>query len=254
MERLLALLVITAFAVVSPARAAVSDGVQVPRAVGETESAAQCALAAHGLRWRFRGDRHVYAFPSAGVCRPGPAGLSDPKVLAQSPSPGHVVARDTIVVLDDVCLRAFRKPRGHCDSARSGLGVQRRQLARSLALWSAQRLQTYAFRIGTGGFPTPGSNGPVTVKVVKGRPSDSRSPQLLRGYLGTPLNTVPNLFRTIRRALDDPRAGGVVAVRYDSRRGFPASAFVDPIKLAVDDEFSWTVDRFRSLAVPGGHA
>jgi len=132
--------------------------------------------------------------------------------------------------------------------------VQRRQLARSLALWNAQRLQNYAFRIRTGGFPVPGSEGPVTVNVVKRRPSDSKSVQLLRGYLGTPLNTVPNLFRTIRRALEDPLAGGVVEVRYDSRRGFPASAFIDPIKLAVDDEFSWTVDRFRSVAVSGGRA
>jgi hypothetical protein len=132
--------------------------------------------------------------------------------------------------------------------------VQHNQLARSLALWKAQHLQNYAFRIRTSGFPIPGA-GPLTINVVKRRPSDSKDPQLLRGYSGTPLNTVPNLFRTIRRALDDPLAGGV-NVRYDSHRGFPTSAFIDPIERAVDDEFGWTIDRFRSRSRPvhTGHA
>lgn len=251
MERLLALLAMTALAAVLPASAAASGTVLVSRVVGQTESAAQCALAAQGLRWRFRGDRHAYGVPSGGLCGLALAGLLDPKVLAQSPSPGRAVPRG-VVVLDDVCLRAFRRPRGHCDSTQSGLGVQRKQLARSLALWNAQHLQSYTFRIRTGGFPVPGSDGRLTINVVKRRPSDSKSVQLLRGYLGTPLNTVPNLFRTIRRALEDPLAGGV-DVRYDSRRGFPTSASIDPIRLAVDDEFGWTVDRFRSPRVRAAH-
>jgi hypothetical protein len=38
-----------------------------------------------------------------------------------------------------------------------------------------------------------------------------------------------------------------VTARYDRRRGFPRVASIDQIKLAVDDELGFTVDRFRVL-------
>jgi hypothetical protein len=60
------------------------------------------------------------------------------------------------------------------------------------------------------------------------------------------LDTVPEMFAEIRRALNDPKAGDVT-VRYDARRGFPRTASIDRIRSAIDDEIEWTVDRFKPL-------
>ncbi|MDQ6807621.1 MAG: DUF6174 domain-containing protein [Actinomycetota bacterium] len=130
-------------------------------------------------------------------------------------------------------------------AAQSGRALQRTQLQRSVALWNAQHLRNYTFRIQFTAFPVPGGNLPVTITVRNGRPSDSKSVQLQHAYGGFPLDTVPNLFKEIRHVLSDPNAGKVV-VHYDRRHGFPVSASIDPTKAIVDDEFSWTIDQFRS--------
>jgi beta-lactam-binding protein with PASTA domain len=86
---------------------------RVPRVVGATESRAQCALAAAGLRWRFRGSAHVFSRPAI-VCKPGVAVLPDPQVISQSPAGGVRVRRGSVVVLDDVCLRRGRRHLSPC--------------------------------------------------------------------------------------------------------------------------------------------
>lgn len=82
--------------------------VRVPKVVGRTESRAQCALAAAGLHWRFRGSGHVFGRPVV-VCEPGLAVLPDPQVIAQSPAGGVPVRNGSVVVLDDACLRRARR-------------------------------------------------------------------------------------------------------------------------------------------------
>jgi hypothetical protein len=85
----------------------------------------------------------------------------------------------------------------------------------------------------------PSAGHAVTVTVRDGRPHGAT------GY-AKQLDTVPEMFRAIRTALDDPHAGDVSA-RYDSKRGFPRRASIDRIKNAIDDEIGWTADRFHTL-------
>jgi hypothetical protein len=112
------------------------------------------------------------------------------------------------------------------------------ELSRNRAIWSAQHLRDYRFRLTVRCF-CPSAGHPVTVTVRQGRAQGATGFQ-------TQLDTVPKMFRQIERALGDPKAGKV-SVRYDPRRGFPRSASIDRIKNAIDDEISWTADRFRVL-------
>jgi hypothetical protein len=78
-----------------------------------TESRAQCTLAAAGLRWRYRGNSQVFARPiisCGGTLFVAP----DPAVISESPRAGARVARGTVIVLDDVCLRLTRQHHRAC--------------------------------------------------------------------------------------------------------------------------------------------
>ena len=116
--------------------------------------------------------------------------------------------------------------------------AQRRALDRHRAMWTAQHLRNYRFRLRFRCF-CPSSGRATIITVRQGRP---------RGATGfqTRFDTIPELFGQLRRALDDPQAGEV-KVRYDAGRGFPRTASIDRIKNAIDDEIGWTVDRFRPL-------
>ena len=117
-------------------------------------------------------------------------------------------------------------------------GEQRRELERNRTLWSDQHLRDYRFRLRVRCF-CPSGNHAVTVTVRDGRPTGASGFQRR-------LDTVPEMFAAIRRALDNSNAGAVT-VRYDRRRGFPRSASIDRIENAIDDEYGWTADRFRRL-------
>jgi hypothetical protein len=78
-----------------------------------SESRAQCVLEAAGLRWRYRGDNRVHAQPIV-ACGGRAVVLPDPVVISESPRPGTRVARGSVIVLDDACLRALRQHRGAC--------------------------------------------------------------------------------------------------------------------------------------------
>jgi hypothetical protein len=79
-----------------------------------TESDAQCALAAAGLSWRYRGERRALTqpmVPCTGMMFVAP----DPLVTAETPGPGVRVRRGAVIVLDDQCLRHVRKhPQQRC--------------------------------------------------------------------------------------------------------------------------------------------
>jgi hypothetical protein len=123
-------------------------------------------------------------------------------------------------------------------AADAAASTPRQQLERNQARWDARHLRDYRFRLRVA-CSCPAGNRPVTITVRNGRPRGA--PRFVRA-----LDTIPKLFSEIRRALDDPKAGNVTA-RYDTRRGYPRSASIDRIKNAVDDEFGWTLDRFRVL-------
>jgi hypothetical protein len=122
-------------------------------------------------------------------------------------------------------------------AAASDPAEERRKLADARAKWARQHVRDYRFRLRLTCFCP--ERWPVTVVVRDGRPRGARAFQ--RHF-----DTVPAMFRQISRALRDERAGEVRA-RYDRRRGFPRFASIDRIKLAIDDEVSFTVDRFRVL-------
>ena len=100
-----------ALAVIGPAGAA--TGSRVPAVVGMSESRAQCTLAAAGLRWRYLGDDRVHARPII-RCTGNVAVTPDPVVISESPRAGTRVARGSVIVLDDACLRRARQHRGVC--------------------------------------------------------------------------------------------------------------------------------------------
>jgi hypothetical protein len=112
------------------------------------------------------------------------------------------------------------------------------RLQAAQAKWKAQHLRSYRFRLRVQCF-CPDVARPMTIVVRGGRSTGARGSWRF-------LATVPRLFAQIRQALDDPEAGAVVA-HYDARRGFPRSVSIDRIRSAIDDEISWTADRFAPL-------
>jgi hypothetical protein len=116
--------------------------------------------------------------------------------------------------------------------------AQREALAENRSLWTSQHLRDYRFRLRVTCFCTSRGHA-VVISVRNGRPHAAAGGRRR-------LDTIPELFAAIRRALDDPDSGDVT-VSYDHRRGFPRRASIDPIKNAADDEISWTVDRFQAL-------
>jgi hypothetical protein len=117
-------------------------------------------------------------------------------------------------------------------------GTQRAELERNRSLWTSQHLRDYRFRLRVQCF-CPDAATAVTVIVRDGRP---------RGATGfrKRFDTMPELFAALDRSIGDPRAGDV-SVRYSARRGFPRSAFVDAVAQTADEEFGWSIDRFRPL-------
>jgi hypothetical protein len=128
---------------------------------------------------------------------------------------------------------ACRSPSGLATAAPSGpeRSAQRAQLARSRALWSAQDVRSYRFRLRISCDCGAASARPLEITVRDGRPVRAR-------YFPGQLQTFPQMFRLIGQVLDDPDAGAV-SVRYDPRRGFPRSARLDSI--------NWVIDRFQPL-------
>ncbi|HEX8159024.1 MAG TPA: DUF6174 domain-containing protein [Solirubrobacteraceae bacterium] len=113
------------------------------------------------------------------------------------------------------------------------------KLRQARSLWAKQHLRDYSFRLRLSCFCAPDARKPAIVTVRNGRPHGA-------AVSSRQLDTFPEMFARIGETLTKPGSGRVT-VRYDAHRGFPRSASLDPIKLAVDDEYHWTVDRFRVL-------
>jgi hypothetical protein len=119
----------------------------------------------------------------------------------------------------------------------TALPGQTAQLAQERALWNAQHIRSYTYRLQTNCFCP--NRQPVTIKVRNGVSHGGTG-------LTAQLNTFPKVFSTIQRALNSP-TGRVTAVHYDPTRGFARSASIDPIINAIDDEFGWTITGFHRL-------
>lgn len=111
-------------------------------------------------------------------------------------------------------------------------------LDRASARWSAQHLRNYSFRLTVSCFCPTEVRRPTVITVRDGVPHGYK-------YFKGQLRTIPEMFRLIRHTLGSTGAGKAT-ITYDARRGFPRKVALDPIKLAIDDELYWTVDRFRA--------
>lgn len=110
---------------------------------------------------------------------------------------------------------------------------------RTRAPWSAQHVRDYSFRL-TLSCMCAGRGRPVTQTVRAGR--NVRPKLALPGF-----RTFPSLFAMLDRHLSSPFGVAAFDVVYDLRRGFPRRATMDANADAIDDEISWTIDRFRVL-------
>jgi hypothetical protein len=138
---------------------------------------------------------------------------------------GRAVAAAAVVLVSIAVAGAWAATSG---AAPSG-AAQARLLARSRALWSAQHLESYRFRLRIS-CDCAAAGRPQEIVVRGGRPHGSR-------YFAGQLQTFPEMFRLIGQVLADPASEGA-SVRYDPRRGFPRLARVDSI--------TWRVDRFEA--------
>lgn len=116
--------------------------------------------------------------------------------------------------------------------------AQHADLAAARARWRRAKLHgDYRFRLRVSCF-CPEAGVERTIRVRDGKPHGGR-------YADLSVDTVPEMFRLIARALDDPDAGDV-DVRYDDALGYPRRASVDRIEAAIDDEISWTARGLRA--------
>ncbi len=111
-------------------------------------------------------------------------------------------------------------------------GSAQRRLDTARRRWRRAGIHNYRFELSRGCFCVP--RGPVVVFVRDDRPVNA--PAALREVA-----TVRRLHRRIQRAIDAKVPD--LSVSYD-RRGIPRSIEIDNIERAIDDEVSYSVDRF----------
>jgi hypothetical protein len=141
--------------------------------------------------------------------------------------------------------RRYRRLRGPLDDARLETRKARYPapgaadtLAAARARWRHAGLRSYRFRLRVSCF-CPEAGVERVIRVRAGRPHGGKGAD-------TVVDTVPEMFRQIRDALDSDRSGDVT-VRYDPELGYPRSASIDRIEMAIDDEISWTARGLRPL-------
>ena len=120
-------------------------------------------------------------------------------------------------------------------------------LTRSRGLWSRKGPRSYRYTLQLGCFCAPASTQPVVIVVRNGAPvsvttltGDALAPGAFSSY-----DTIEELFTAIQRTLDGH--GKVVRAVYDPSLGFPASASLDPVPMAIDDELTISVRDFQAL-------
>jgi hypothetical protein len=86
----------------------------VPHLSGAELRPAVCRLQRLGLRWRFRGTRHVEARNRECTDENVGGSLDDIPVTGQSPRPGARVPRGSVIVIDDFCTDLARRGAGGC--------------------------------------------------------------------------------------------------------------------------------------------
>ena len=144
-------------------------------------------------------------------------------------------ARHAIAALIPSLALAAAPAQAAAPSIEDGSAQQALEAAR--AKWRAATPRSYTYRLTLSCFCAADTRRPRTFVVRDGRPRNTP-----RGYRR--LNTGAKLFRLVQQAIDDRAAG--LTVRYRGN-GLLRHISVDTIEEAVDDEYTYTVDRFRRL-------
>lgn len=116
-------------------------------------------------------------------------------------------------------------------------GSAQRALDAARAKWHAAAPRNYTYRVTLSCFCDNDSRRPRTFVVRGGRPRNTPRGQRR-------LNTGAKLFRIVQQAID--QRADRLTVRY-RRNGLLRQISVDAIEEAQDDEYTYTVDRFRRL-------
>ncbi len=117
-------------------------------------------------------------------------------------------------------------------------GSAQKALDAARAKWKAKGPRSYQMRVRHQCFCPPQYTKPRTVVVRGGR--IVKAADEVRDVA-----TVPRLFRIVQRAIDDKVVN--LDVRYDAKRGFPVSVFVDRSLMIADEEQGYGADRFKQL-------
>jgi hypothetical protein len=120
------------------------------------------------------------------------------------------------------------------------------QLAEGRARWQAAGIRSYHWRVAFG-CECLLSGGPVQVTVVDGLVTDvagPRGPVQLEDVAGFPL-TVDAVFEQAQQAIDGGGTADATWSGVGNAFGIPGTLLIDPIKQAVDDELSVSVQSFE---------
>jgi hypothetical protein len=123
-------------------------------------------------------------------------------------------------------------------------GEVARVAAQQRSFWRGKGIASYTFNVSRPCFCPPEWSGPFEVTVVDGATT-------VVTYQGAPAPAanVEHVPKTIEAVFDllIANAATTVDVTYDSTFGFPDAFSVDPIKNAIDDEFSVTITNFQPI-------
>lgn len=137
---------------------------------------------------------------------------------------------------------------GGCSDPSAPEGSEDSFLRHNQALWTRAAIRDYRYTVRNVCNCGPETVGPVRVEVRDGATVSVTAVESGRAIVPGAfdgLDTVEDLFATIRAALDE--RPDMVAVRYDTTRGFPDAFLVDPAWNAADDERGFAVGDFEPL-------
>lgn len=117
-------------------------------------------------------------------------------------------------------------------------GSAQRALDAARQRWRTHGERSYRMTVRISCFCAPAYTQPHVV-VVRGGRIVRAAPEVRR------IATVPRLFRIVAGAIDDRVAR--LDVRYDVRRGFPRTIYVDRSLMIADEEAGYGASRFAAL-------
>jgi hypothetical protein len=128
----------------------------------------------------------------------------------------------------------------------------RNELDKHRHIWENEVVRDYQYRLQVLCFCPPEVTNPVIVEVKGGVTSSVI-------YVGTGLpvgntnfikyDTIDEMFQVIEYAID--QGADEIKVEYDADLGYPARIEIDFIKMAVDDEITYTISHFAHATLTG---